>query len=95
MEHFAALAIGTGVWIGIVAGVAIVFCVIGIFVGRALRKKFAEAEIGSAEQEAVRIREEAAKTAPNPGTQRYNTTKKHPRRGCFFHVWKEFGLHIV
>ena len=63
MEHFAALAIGTGVWIGIVAGVAIVFCVIGIFVGRALRKKFAEAEIGSAEQEAVRIREEAAKTA--------------------------------
>lgn len=37
--------------------------IIGIFIGKFLRKKFAEAEIGSAEIEAENIKLEAKKTA--------------------------------
>ena len=44
-------------------------CVIGVIVGMALRKKVGESKIGSAEQEAKRIVDEAAKEA--------ETTKKN------------------
>ena len=50
--------------------VALLFgCVIGVIVGMALRKKIGESKIGSAEQEAKRIVDEAAKEA--------ETTKKN------------------
>ena len=44
-------------------GIAVVFAAIGLFVGIAYRKKVAEAEIGSAEQEAKRILSDAVKNA--------------------------------
>ena len=51
--------------IPIIVGVAcaLVFGVLGVFMGILYRKKVAEAEIGSAEQEAKRILDEAAKEA--------------------------------
>lgn len=51
------------IWISVVVLVAFIFLLIGIFVGKALRKKFAEAEIGSAEREAENIKLEAKKEA--------------------------------
>ena len=47
--------------IGVIA--AVVGIVIGVMIGYASRKKFGEAKIGSAEQEAKRVQEEAEKTA--------------------------------
>ena len=53
------------VYVGIIIGAAcaIVFGFLGVLLGIKYRKKFAEAEIGSAEQEAKRIIEEGNKTA--------------------------------
>lgn len=57
------LSITVGGTIGIAAAAAIVTLVIGFFVGIQYRKHIAEAEIGSAEQEATKIVEDARKTA--------------------------------
>ena len=57
------LAIATPVWIAIVAASSVLLAILGFAVGQLTRKKFAEAQIGSAEQEAKRIREEGAKAA--------------------------------
>ncbi len=51
------------IWLCIVFASVIISLIIGIFIGKALRKKFAEAEIGSAEREAENIKLEAKKTA--------------------------------
>ncbi len=53
------------IYVTIIVGVvcALLFSVIGIFAGIQYRKKVAEAEIGSAEQEAKRILEEGTRTA--------------------------------
>lgn len=52
-------------YVGIIIGVvcALVFGFLGVLMGIQYRKKFAEAEIGSAEQEAKRIIEEGSKVA--------------------------------
>ena len=52
-------------YVGVIIGVvcALVFGVLGVLMGIQYRKKFAEAEIGSAEQEAKRIIEEGSKVA--------------------------------
>ena len=52
-------------WLAIVLIIvsAAVFAAIGVFLGMSYRKKIAEKEIGSAEQEANRIISEAMKTA--------------------------------
>lgn len=51
------------IWLCIVFASVLISLIIGIFIGKALRKKFAEAEIGSAEREAENIKLEAKKTA--------------------------------
>ena len=53
----------TPIIIAITAGAALVSGVLGTFIGIQIRKKFAEAEIGSAEQEAKRIIEEGQRVA--------------------------------
>ncbi len=55
--------ISVGVLIAIILGCAVVGVVIGFFVGMAYRKKVAEAAIGSANQEATRIVNEAVSKA--------------------------------
>lgn len=55
--------ISLGVLIAIILGCAVVGVVIGFFVGMAYRKKVAEAAIGSANQEATRIVNEAVSKA--------------------------------
>ncbi len=55
--------ISVGVLIAIILGCAVVGVVIGFFVGMAYRKKIAEAAIGSANQEATRIVNEAVSKA--------------------------------
>ena len=52
-------------YVGVIIGVvcALVFGFLGVLMGIQYRKKFAEAEIGSAEQEAKRIIEEGSKVA--------------------------------
>ena len=57
------LAIGIGAVIGIAAAAAVLVGVLCFFLGVRCRKKFAEAEIGSAEQEAAKIREEGGRAA--------------------------------
>ncbi|MDD7337375.1 MAG: ribonuclease Y [Ruminococcus sp.] len=57
------LDISVGVLIAIILGCAVVGVVIGFFVGMAYRKKVAEAAIGSANQEATRIVNEAVSKA--------------------------------
>ena len=49
--------------VAIIAGVAVLFVIIGILIGMAIRKKIGEAKIGSAEFEAKRILEEGKKGA--------------------------------
>ncbi len=51
------------IWLCIVFASVLISLIIGIFIGKALRKKFAEAEIGSAEREAENIKLEAKKSA--------------------------------
>lgn len=53
------------IYVGVIIGVvcALVFGFLGVLMGIQYRKKFAEAEIGSAEQEAKRIIEEGSKVA--------------------------------
>lgn len=53
----------TIVWVVIVLVVAILSLIIGVFIGKYLRKKFAEATIGSAEREAENIKLEAMREA--------------------------------
>lgn len=55
--------ISVGVLIAIILGCAVIGVVIGFFVGMAYRKKVAEAAIGSANQEATRIVNEAVSKA--------------------------------
>lgn len=57
------MVISVGVLIAIILGCAVVGVVIGFFVGMAYRKKVAEAAIGSANQEATRIVNEAVSKA--------------------------------
>lgn len=57
------MEISAGVLIAIILGCAVVGVVIGFFVGMAYRKKVAEAAIGSANQEATRIVNEAVSKA--------------------------------
>lgn len=57
------MEISVGVLIAIILGCAVVGVVIGFFVGMAYRKKVAEAAIGSANQEATRIVNEAVSKA--------------------------------
>ncbi len=53
------------IYVGVIIGVvcALIFGCLGVLMGIQYRKKFAEAEIGSAEQEAKRIIEEGSKVA--------------------------------
>lgn len=53
------------IYVGVIIGVvcALIFGFLGVLMGIQYRKKFAEAEIGSAEQEAKRIIEEGSKVA--------------------------------
>ncbi len=53
----------TLIWLGIVFASVLISLIIGIFIGKYIRKKFAEAEIGSAEREAESIKLEARKAA--------------------------------
>lgn len=53
----------TLIWLGIVFASVLISLIIGIFIGKYIRKKFAEAEIGSAEREAESIKLEARKSA--------------------------------
>lgn len=57
------MEISAGILIAIILGCAVVGVVIGFFVGMAYRKKVAEAAIGSANQEATRIVNEAVSKA--------------------------------
>ncbi len=57
------MEISVGVLIAIILGCAVIGVVIGFFVGMAYRKKVAEAAIGSANQEATRIVNEAVSKA--------------------------------
>ncbi len=51
------------IWIGIILGVGVIASVLAFRMGISYRKKIAEAEIGSAEEEAKRINSEAQKLA--------------------------------
>ncbi len=51
------------IWIGIILGVGVIASILAFRVGISYRKKIAEAEIGSAEEEAKRITSEAQKLA--------------------------------
>ena len=57
------LTIPTAGWVGIIVGIGLLMLAGGFFGGIAYRKKIAEAEIGSAEQEAKRLVDEAVKLA--------------------------------
>ena len=57
------LSLGLGATVGIAVGAALLVGVLCFFLGIRCRKKFSEAEIGSAEQEAARIREEGGRVA--------------------------------
>lgn len=57
------MEISAGILIAIILGCAVIGVVIGFFVGMAYRKKVAEAAIGSANQEATRIVNEAVSKA--------------------------------
>ncbi len=58
-----ALALSTGLAIGIAAAAAIVFLFVGLFVGNSICKSSFRKTVGSAEQEAARIKNEGVKTA--------------------------------
>ena len=60
---FAAILINPAVDVVLIVAALVIGAVVGILVGQMMRKKFAEAEIGSAEEEAKRLVEEGRKQA--------------------------------
>ena len=82
---------GTVGIIVIMSVVAVVLCVVGIFIGIGYRKKIAEAEIGSAEAEAKKIVEEAVKRSENKRKEALLEAKEeiHKNRAEFENEIKE------
>ena len=75
IEHIIPLALGT-VEIIIIASVGVVCLAVGLICGNLYRKKVAEATIGSAEQKAKDIVNEAIKTAETKQKDRTRRVKK-------------------
>lgn len=80
-----------GIIIGIIAAVAIVLIFAAFFAGIAYRKKIAEKEIGSAEEEAKRIINDAIKSSENKKREALIETKEeiHKNRTEFDKEMKE------
>ena len=69
-------------YVGVIIGVvcALVFGFLGVLMGIQYRKKVAEAEIGSAEQEAKRIIEEGSKVAEQKKKEALISQRRDPEK---------------